>query len=171
MKKKSLYIYYIILLLFCPVMQASALSEAQEAMISDHCATVREDLKKVQRSDARARIYLGGKFELILNKYIVPLNVRLVENNMSTANLIESQNTITAMKTKFADDYVSYQQSLEELVLADCKNEPKDFYDRIVKVRQKRQKVSDDVQSIRKELDKYMGLVTKLKEGLHVEKK
>lgn len=171
MRRNRLIFYYIILMLFCPVGVASALTAEQEAAISDHCAAIREDLKKVQRSDARARVYLGGKFELILNKYIMPLNVRLVENNMSQMELIEGQNTLTALKAKFADDYVNYQQNLEELVLADCKNEPKAFYEKIEKVRQKRQKVSDDVQKIRKELGKNMESVVKLKEGWHVEKK
>ena len=174
MKKIKQSIYYIILLLIClvgAVPAVSALSKTQEAGISDHCETIREDLKTVQKSDARARVYLGGRYETILNKYVTPLNVRLVENSMSTAKLIESQNTLTSSKSKFTNDYVEYQQKLEELVAVDCKKEPASFYEKLKVVREERKKVEKDVQKMRSALTEYTELVVKLKEGLNAKSK
>ncbi|MBQ6414222.1 hypothetical protein IJI28_01175 [Candidatus Saccharibacteria bacterium] len=174
MKKTKQFIYYIILLLIClvgVVPAVSALSKTQEAGISDHCETIKDNLKTIQKSDARARVYLGGRFETILNKYVTPLNVRLVENSMSTASLIESQNTLTSNKTKFTNDYVGYQQKLEELVAMDCKNEPASFYEKLKLVREERKKVEKDVQKMKTALSEYVELVGKLKERLNAESK
>lgn len=149
--------------MFCPV--AGALSKVQEDAISDHCDAMKEDLKNVQRSDARARVYIGGRYETILTKYVTPLNVWLVEKSLSKADLIESQNQISETKIKFANDYVDYQQGLEQLVAIDCKTQASSFYDKLVRVRQKRKKVEQDVQKMSTLLGEYKNRVAGLKES------
>ena len=164
---KRIVVLICLIVVGCLALPAGAISEEQKAGIVDHCETIRESLKIVQRSDARARVYLGGKYEMILNKYVTPLNVRLVENNLSTTSLIESQNTLASGKAKFANDYVEYQQKLEELVAMDCKNNPAEFYEKLEGVRQKRKKVEQDVQKMKSALTEYVDLVGKLKEKLN----
>lgn len=187
MKRSRFCLYYIIFLMICLVGVALpvaalglkegeemakcddcqvAFSKTQEAAIVDHCEAIKDDLRKVQKSDARARVYLGGKYETILNKFVMPLNVRLVENNLSKTGLIESQNTIANMKAKFSEDYVDYQQRLEELVMMDCKSEPEEFYNKLGRVRQKRKAVEQDMQKIASALEKYVALVKELKGSL-----
>lgn len=139
-----------------------AISEEQEAVIKDHCSEVKEQLKTVQKNDARARVNLGSRYETILSKFIVPLNVRLVENNLPSAELVENQNKFTDAKTLFNSDYISYQQSLEELVAMDCKSEPGNFYDKLVRVRQKRKAVRQDVLNLRSLISQHVKLVTEL---------
>ena len=156
----------VILGAFCLVVPAGAISQAQEAAISDHCATIQESLKVVQRSDARARVYVGGRYETILSKFVTPMNVWLVENNMSRADLIESQNSIAELKQKFANDYVDYQQGLEQLVAVDCKTQASVFYDKLVQVRTKRKKVEKDMSKMTEALDEYKVRIGKLKEAV-----
>ena len=170
MKNIKIYLYYIIFLFICIVaiaLPAVALSKEQESTIMDHCESIKDNLRLIQKNDSRTRVYLGGRYESILNKYVMPLNVSLVENSMSTANMIESQNVFTAGKTRFANDYVNYQQRLEELVSMDCKNDAVGFYEKLEDVRTRRKKVEQDVQELRKILDEYVGLVVKLKERLN----
>ena len=174
MKKIRQLFYYIIFLVICLVGAATGArgtSKAQETAISDHCVAIKESLRVVQRNDARARVYLGGKYETVLNKYVTPLNVRLVENNLSAVNLIESQNGLASNKSKFADDYVEYQQKLEELVAMDCKNSPSEFYKKLENVRQKRKKVEQDVQKIKNVLNDYLDMVEKMKETINAKAK
>lgn len=187
MKKIRQTVYYVIFMVICLVGVAVpvsgleltegeesakcdgcqvTLSESQKAAIIDHCVTIKENLKTLQKNDARARVYLGGKYELILSKYIMPLNVRLVENSLSATSLVERQNKIASEKNRFANDYVNYQQGLEELVGMDCAAEPEAFYNKLVTVRQKRQSVEQDVQKIRDSLTKYTDLVKKMREEL-----
>lgn len=138
---------------------AMAISEEQENVIKGHCETIKDSLKAVQRTDARARVYLGGYYEAILSKFIMPLNVRLVENNLSNADLVENQNKFVETKNLFANDFVKYQQMLEELLAMDCKNEPEKFYEKLVVVRQRRKIMDQDVLKLRSLISEHIKLV------------
>jgi len=164
MKKKSLIFYFITLMLICQCPTGvMAISEAQSTAIMERCDAIKEDLKKVQKEDARVRVYLGGYYETILTKFITSLNVRLVENNLSTAGLVENQNDFAEAKTLFANDFVNYQQGLEELVGMDCKKAPEEFYDKLSSVREKRKTMTQDVLKMRNLLSQHVRLVEKLK--------
>lgn len=167
LKKSLLVLCSALLFLVCPIGLASAISAKQEAAIVDHCDAIKESLKTIQKNDARTRVYLGGRFEKIINKYVTPLNVRLVESSLSTTNLIESQNALTKNKARFTNDYVEYQQKLEELVAMDCKDSPVEFYNKLDVVRQERRKVKQDVDKMKSTLTEYVDLVGKLKEKLN----
>lgn len=141
----------------------SAISKSQEKAITDYCVEIKDNLKNLQKTDARARVYLGGYYESILSKFITPLNVRLVENNLSNADSVENQNDFADAKTLFSNDFISYQQNLEELVGMDCADKPGEFYEKLVKVRQKRKIVEQDVLRIRNLISAHIKLVNQLK--------
>ena len=145
---------------FCAV---QAISPNQSAVIVEHCDTIKDELKKVQKEDARVRVYLGGYYETILTKFITPLNVRLVENNLSSAGLVENQNNFAGTKTLFANDFIAYQQGLEELVGLDCRQEPEKFYDKLTTVRQKRKIMVQDVLKMRNLISEHVRLVEGLR--------
>lgn len=126
-----------------------AISDSQEKTIVDHCDSLRDSLKSVQRDDSRARVYLGRYYENILNKFITPLNVRLVENNLSNSELISNQNDFAKTRTNFMIDYVEYQRELEDLVATNCKEEPESFYEKLVSTRKKRELVAKDADKLR----------------------
>lgn len=163
MRKKSLILCLVFTVLFCPTVSVSALAKNQEVYISDHCNEIKNDLKNVQKNDARIRVFLGGKYETILTHFIVPLNIRLVENSLSNADLVENQNSFTETKSLFNNDYISYQQALENLVAMDCKNEPSSFYEQLTKVRKKRKTIEQDVLKMRSLLSTHVNLVTELR--------
>ena len=142
---------------------ARGVSRAQSENLVKHCDEAREKLRTVQKNDAKTRVFLGGKYEIILNKYIVPLNLRLVENNLSTNGLIDLQNSFAEAKGVFINDYINYQQSLENLVGIDCKTEPDKFYNELSIVRKRRMTMEQDVLKIRNMLTQYVKLVTELK--------
>ncbi len=143
-----------------------AISEAQTADIKERCDAIIIDLKNVQHADSRARVYLGRYYETILSKYITPLNIRLVENNLSDSQLIANQDNFTKARNTFIIDYIEYQRALEELVGMDCKTEPAKFYDGLVKARKKRKVVASDVTQLKKLANEQIKLATKLKEKL-----
>ena len=165
MKKKTLIFYYIIPLMFCQVLapNVGAITEAQETAIIENCSDIKESLKKVQKDDSKTRVYLGGYYEAILTRFITPLNIRLVENNLSSAKLIENQNEFVADKSLFADDFIVYQKNLEDLVSIDCKEEPEEFYEKLDIVRQKRAVMVQDTLKIRSLLTSHVRLVEGLK--------
>lgn len=140
-----------------------AISENQERAIVSKCSEIKEQLKAVQKDDARTRVHLGGRYETILTKFMTPLNVRLLENSLSNVELVENQNNFAETKSLFNNDYINYQQDLEELVSMDCKNEPKVFYEKLDKVRQKRKIVEQDALKLRNIISKHVRLVTDLR--------
>lgn len=163
MKKKWLIFSFITFMLICQGGPVSAISETQKLAIIDNCEAIRENLKNVQKLDSRMRVFFGQHFEAILSKFIIPLNLRLVENSLSNTNLIENQNEFASKKTAFAADFISYQQELENLMMLDCKSNPEKFYEKIEVVREKREIVFNDVARMKKLITKNMQLVEKMK--------
>ena len=164
MKKKWLIFDCIILMLFCqPLIGVSAISEAQKTAISDNCEAIKESLKNTQRVDVRTRVYLGGRFETVLTKFITPLNMKLVEKNMSNSSLIKNQGEFANMKMDFTEDFIKYQQALEELVGMDCKNEPEEFYEKLVLVRRRRKTTGQDITKLKSLIMDNVRLVTELR--------
>lgn len=180
MRKRYTYFYYIILFLFLQVLgcflgitafaegeeTASVMTPEQKSVVVDHCDAIKDNLKTLQRTDSRTRVYLGRYYETILVNFITPLNIRLVENNISNNKLIDNQTNFVSRRNSFVNDYVAYQQALEELVNTDCKNEPEKFYERLQLAREKRKVVNKDVINLRALTDEQQKLVEELKNGL-----
>lgn len=139
---------------------ASAISDAQSEAIVTHCSSIIDDLKSVQKSDSHARVYLGGYYETIISKFITPLNIRLVENSLSTAELVENQNNFISTKATFVDNFVTYQRELESLISIDCATQPEDFYTQLGKVRDLRATVAKDVKTLRDNLTFHIDTIT-----------
>ena len=160
---KRLVLCFVVFVFVCPVLPAGAISDEQRSAISDHCEAMRADLKNVQKADSRTRVYLGGHYETILSKFIVPLNVRLVENNLSTAGFVENQNKFADTRTVFAADFITYQQGLEELIAIDCKKDPSGFYEKLQKVQQARRTVEQDTVKMQNLINEHIRMVNKMK--------
>ena len=141
------------------------ITDDQKTAIISHCTAIKDNLKLVQKDDSHARVYLGGYYEKIISKYVVPLNLRLVENSLSTPELVENQNHLTKAKATFVSDFIDYQRDLETLINIDCASEPENFYTQLVKVRAKRNTVASDIDKTR-QLVSHTTAVTALKEKI-----
>ena len=64
---------------------AKTLGEEQKGLISTNCASIKLQLKRIQKDDARNRVHLGAQFESISTNLMMNLNLRLVKNNMASA--------------------------------------------------------------------------------------
>ncbi|MBR2994365.1 hypothetical protein IKF32_00370 [Candidatus Saccharibacteria bacterium] len=164
--RKTIIVFIVMVLAFLPVYNVMAISEGQSNLIKNKCDSIQEDLKQLQVDDSRVRVYLGALYERVLTKYIVPLNVRLVENSISDVDFIENQNNFVAAKIAFVDDFVNYQRSLEELTLIDCKKNTESFYQKLTVVREKRAIMAKDVAKLSGLMTKQKSLVLSLMENL-----
>lgn len=111
------------------------LSDEQIGAISQNCSTIKQSLEQLQYADSRTRTYLGSIYETLANKFITPLNLRLVKNNLST---LPVQAEFMATQTKFKDAYTDYMKVLGETIATDCKNEPENFYQKLEMARTRR---------------------------------
>ncbi|MBQ3413282.1 hypothetical protein IJH33_00285 [Candidatus Saccharibacteria bacterium] len=146
--------------------EEAELSEERRSAIVDHCETIRGDLRNLQRMDSRTRVYLGRYYETILTKFVTPLNLRLVENNLSDVKLIENQTNLVTKRSDFVDDFTKYSQTLEELIGIDCKAEPERFYERLVVTRERRAKLNRDAEKMRDLTGEQVTLVKELRDRL-----
>ena len=82
---------------------------------------------------------------------------------MFDSELMDNQDSFSKMRNTFIIDYVEYQRALEELVAMDCKAEPEGFYEKLVRVRGRRNEVARDTVSLRELMYNQLELVKKLK--------
>ena len=141
-----------------------AITSEQQNSIKENCSSIKETLVSLQHTDARHRLNVGRYYEIILNKFIVPLNLRLVDNNTTNAELVANQSNFSETRAKFNNDYIIYQQNLEELVAINCEEEPVKFYEKLETTREKRKAVRQDMAKLKTLADKQMSLVSGLKE-------
>lgn len=154
------------LALISQVASASALSDTQKSTIVKNCEDIKTELRLVQRQDAKSRVHLGTYYDKIMTNFVTPLNVKLVENNLSNANFIDNQNSLAKTKAAFANDFTKYQQMLEELVALDCKTDPEKFYNELLDVRQRRKTMEQDILTMRRLISEHIGLVEKVRSKL-----
>ncbi len=146
--------------------EQSEIPEEKLKLVSENCDSIKTNLRGIQKSDARARVYMGAYYEKILTKYMTALNVKLVENNTPDTSLIESQNKYASAKASFAEDYITYQKKLEDLLSVDCKNDSKKFYEELMSVRKKQSIIVKDAKKLSNLLTEHKELVKKLEAKL-----
>ncbi len=142
------------------------LSDEQLGMISQNCPSIQNQLRRVQRTDAKSRVHLGAQFEVISTNLMLNLNLRLVKNNLATAELADQQTTFSNERTRFKNDYINYSQSLERLIDTDCQKQPAQFYEQLTKVREKRSEVQQDVYRLTEIIRQHRESIVTLKESL-----
>lgn len=135
----SLLVLALGLLAFGCSAPVSALDASQSKAISSNCSAIKQSLNQLQKVDSKTRTYLGTTYETIANRFITPLNLRLVRNNRPTLSAIQSD--FFAEQTKFRDGYTNYMRELENLIAIDCQNESDKFYTQLKLVRDYRAKV------------------------------
>lgn len=145
---------------------AAELSEEQTGAIVQNCATTKQSLRTLQRTDARTRSYLGSAYENLLSNYISPLNLRLINQNQPNTNLTNIHSQILDTRQDFISRYTAYAQSLEDLISSNCQTNPGEFYDKLVATRKKRAELSTVTTSLRNLFSEQLTDVRLLKNSL-----
>jgi hypothetical protein len=162
-------------ILLVPVSTTSALDIVSPAEkienVRTNCSDIKDTVKRVQNSDRNTRVSLGRTYQQILSDFITPMNVRLVKNNRFDYNLNEIQNSFVSAREEFNRNYIYYGQTLETLLATDCKNNPEDFYGKLIEVRNARKSVAESVKNLEGIIDEHTAAVTELKETFRPKEK
>ncbi len=134
------------------------------------CQSIKQTLKRIQNIDKNTRISIGRSYQSILSDFITPLNIRLVKNNISNGELSAIQSRFVDARETFNRDYIAYSQEFETLLNIDCKNEPENFYNQLVKTREKRAEVAASAKIVRGIITKHYNEVEALKNTFEVKK-
>ena len=151
-----------------PTAFATASSPSPERLekISNGCGSIRNSLKLLQRTDSRARTYFGAIYETSSSKYLTPLNLRLVKNNLSNVDLINLQTSLSSSRADFSAHFIDYSKSLEDLISIDCHLNPEEFYEKLLETREKRALVASDMEKIDTALISSVKTVKTLRDSL-----
>ncbi len=164
MRKAAFIVAVILVASAVNPVSAKSLGDEQRGLISSNCASIKMQLKTLQKVDAKNRVHLGAQFESISTNLMMNLNLRLVKNNMANATIAEQQTTFMSERERFKNDYIGYSQELEALIDIDCKNEPDKFYEKLKSTRQKRADVSASVARLREIIGKHRRSVLDLRQ-------
>ena len=159
-------LFFSVLMIPATPVSAAELTEDQTGAIVQNCASTKQSLRTLQRTDARARSYLGAAYETLLSDYISPLNLRLINSNQPNADLTNIHSQIINTRQEFISRYTSYAQSLEDLIYSDCQNHPDEFYDKLVATRKKRAELSSVTTTLRNLFSEHLTEVRFLKNSL-----
>lgn len=166
MKKFALIVAIILVASAVNPVSAKTLGEEQKGLISTNCSSLKLQLKRIQKDDARNRVHLGAQYESISTNLMMNLNLRLVKNNMASAKIAEQQTTFMSERDRFKNDYIGYSQELENLINIDCKSEPDKFYTQLKKTRTKREDVDKSVKRLNEILGRHRQSIRNLREEL-----
>lgn len=157
---------FVLLLGVVPVSADSTiLDNDQIGAISQNCATIKQSLRALQRTDARTRSYLGSAYERMLSDFITPMDLRLINVNQPNATLTTIHSDIIEARQQFVHDYTVYSQKLEELITHDCQNDPQNFYHTLEDTRAKRATLEKSTENIRRLLADHLAVVKKLEQN------
>lgn len=140
----------------------SGLTAEQAGTISRSCASLKQSLKQLQKTDTSTRSYLGSIYETLLSGFIAPLNLRLTKNNQPSATISDLHSSLISKRQDFSQKFITYSQDFEELLNVDCKSDPEKFYDQLLKTRKSRSALEKTVTEMRNLLDKQLTAVEKL---------
>lgn len=143
---------------------ADGLSEEQRGAISQNCSTIKQSLSQLQRVDTKTRNYLGTTYETLVNKFIVPLNLRLVKNNRATLPHIQSN--FSLKQSEFRSTYTEYMREMEVLMGRDCQKLPDEFYEQLEVVRKKRSSLRKITQELAQLAEEQYASVLDLRQKL-----
>lgn len=143
---------------------AEGIEAKQLEAVSENCPTIKRSLDQLQKVDSRTRTYLGTTYETIANRFITPLNLRLVKNNRPT--LAEIQSEFSVAQVKFREAYTVYMRELEGLIAIDCRNRAEEFYNQLVTVRSKRASLRSTTEELSKLANDQYQAVLNLKDSL-----
>lgn len=146
---------------------AKTITEEQKGIISANCSSIKFRLQKVQKDGPKSRVHIGAQYEALSTGLMMNLNLRLVKNNLADANIASQQSDFVAERDKFKNNFVSYSQSLDELINVDCRTEPEKFYEKLEKVREKRGAINENISRINKIIKEHRESVVKLKEKVN----
>ncbi len=147
----------------------AAISEEQTNAVVQNCSNIKQSLVKLQHSDSRTRTYLGSSYEAISTRFITPLNLRLVKNNLPITELFKIQNDFSAAQSSFRNKYVDYMRELEGLIATDCSTHPADFYQKLTAVRTKREDLRKVTKTLSELADQQYQSVSNLEKSLRDE--
>ena len=152
MKKVVLYVSLVVITLANIVVPAGA--APSDNVIRANCQSIQSVLSQIEKTDAALRINRGRIYNEVLDLFYA-MNSRLASNKISAPELVSITSDFDSQLADFRNDYNDYDDDLNELIVAECQDDPGDFYSQLISVRDERAKLNDEIASLDQLVDDY----------------
>lgn len=151
-KKVVIYVSLVVITLANIVVPAGAVPS--DNVIRANCQSIQSVLSQIEKTDAALRINRGRIYNEVLDLFYA-MNSRLASNKISAPELVSITSDFDSQLADFRNDYNDYDDDLNELIVAECQDDPGDFYSQLISVRDERAKLNDEIASLDQLVDDY----------------
>ncbi len=165
MKKLSLIIGIVIINLaffgsvFADNIDENAAKQAedlQKQLIKIKCSKIKFQIDKTKVNDRLTRVNYGQSYESILNNYMTPINLRLVENRYhKTDLLVKETHNFENNLNQFRSKYKKYYKKIDKLSNINCQENTDEFYKTLKEVQTSRKNVKQEIIELEDSFDNY----------------
>ncbi len=156
--------------IFVAALGSGAVVSAQSDLNADMLDTIRSRcsnsqfaLQQIEKRDAVSRINRGRAYDQMLRQ-VSALNSRFAYNKVNSSDLIDLTTQLQSAVDGFRASYDRYDTDISDAMKIDCKVKPADYYAVIIKARDDRNIVGDQVNKIVDLLNQYRSAITKYRE-------
>ncbi len=139
-------------------LRAQSISEEKLESIRQHCSNSKIVVQKLQKQNAVSRINRGRAYDQLL-KQVEAFNNRLTYNKIDASSFSALASQLKSEVDVFRASYTIYDESLTSAIKIDCRQQPAEFYDYIVKSRTDRSAVGAEVKKIDELIRQYRQVV------------
>ena len=146
----------ILAVVFVASLAANAVASAQSDgdmtgdkldVIKSRCTNSQFALQQIEKRDAVSRINRGRAYDQMLRQ-VSAFNSRFAYNKISSPDLIQMTSDLQSAVDTFRANYDRYDTDLSDALKIDCKQKPADYYSMILKARDDRTAVGEEVNKI-----------------------
>lgn len=116
-------------------------------LIKSRCSSSQFALQQIEKRDAVSRINRGRAYDQVLRQ-VSAFNSRFAYNKISSPDLIQITSDLQSAVDTFRADFDKYDTDLSDAMKVDCKQKPADYYAMILKARDDRSAVGDQVATV-----------------------
>ena len=138
------------------VVQAQSNGTPQEMLdtIRSRCSASQFALQQIEKRDAVSRINRGRAYDQMLRQ-VSAFNSRFAYNKISSPELIQVTGQLQDAVNAFRSHYDRYDTDITDALKVNCKEKPAEYYGVIVRAREDRNAVGEQVRRIDDLLNQY----------------
>lgn len=141
------------------------LSDEMLDTIRGRCSNSQFALQQIEKRDAVSRINRGRAYDQMLRQ-LSAFNSRFAYNKISSPDLIQHTTDLQDAINAFRNSYDRYDTDIANALKIDCKERPSEYYALIIKAREDRNTVGEQVNKINQLISQYRSAIQKYKEAL-----
>ena len=127
-------------------------------IIKSRCTNSQFALQQIQKRDAVSRINRGRSYDQLLRQ-VSAFNGRFAYNRINAPDLVQITADIQSAVDIFRANYDRYDTDLSDAQKIDCKQKPADYYITILRSRDDRKTVGDQVTRIAELMARYRATI------------